>query len=46
MGVKVIIQVLTQGLLYVFVDIPRLKWEPKRSHKQAESIQEVPVEWQ
>ena len=26
---------LSRGLLYVLVDLPRLMWEPKRSHKQA-----------
>lgn len=37
---------LSRGLLYVLVDLPRLMWEPKRSHKQAVNIQDVPVEWQ
>lgn len=37
---------LSRGLLYALVDLPRLRWEPKRSHKQAVNIQGVPVEWQ
>ena len=31
---------------HVLVDISELKWESKRSHTQAGSLQEVPVEWQ